>query len=346
VYRIAGEGGLQFPNCSPMLLSKNFSSILGGGDLPLAVRDKLSNPPRAGDGVHRWLFTTALMLHRHRLPGAIEALLAAAVKDCGRQVSAREISDAVKNSATPARGNGGVSVGQGTVPGPAMSAAAPPKWPPPNHTMREGILQASPYTLADLRNQSPVKVAGDDPDVYHFLDLLFPGDDTLLCIGTRSSCFSTFSRLHWRRFNLRENSLIVPSPMTAKFGVTKNGKKSEHTLSNTEPRRYLVTEFDSGTADEQVALIKHLSGFAPLVMVLSSGGKSLHAWWNCVGTSEAKQLKFFRYAVGLGADPATWTRSQFVRLPQGRRENTRALQQVYFFDPSTLPSAKEEGSGA
>src|SRR5690349_17937377 len=29
----------------------------------------------------------------------------------------------------------------------------------------------------------------------------------------------------------------------------------------------------------------------------------------------------FAYAVSLGADPATWTRSQFVRMPGGRRDN-------------------------
>lgn len=83
-----------------MLLTQNFSAILGGGDLPPAVHHhQLANPPRAGTGVHGWLFTTALMLHRHRLPYAIEKLLASAVKGCARTVSAREISDAVKNSA-------------------------------------------------------------------------------------------------------------------------------------------------------------------------------------------------------------------------------------------------------
>lgn len=82
-----------------MLLSQNSSSILGGGDLPQAVHHQQANPLRAGDGVHRWLFTKALLLHRHRLSEAIEQLLTAAVKGCGRQVSAREISEAVKNSA-------------------------------------------------------------------------------------------------------------------------------------------------------------------------------------------------------------------------------------------------------
>jgi hypothetical protein len=36
-------------------------------------------------------------------------------------------------------------------------------------------------------------------------------------------------------------------------------------------------------------------------------------------TSEIKE--FFALAMSLGADRATWTRSQFVRVPDGRREN-------------------------
>ena len=104
-----------------------------------------------------------------------------------------------------------------------------------------------------------------------------------------------------------------------------------------------MTEFDSGTPDEQVAIIEHLAHFAPLVMVLSSGGKSLHAWWNCVEGTEEDHLRFFRYAVSLDADPATWTRSQFVRLPQAWRADKNARQAVYYFDPDNRPADSKGG---
>ncbi|WP_264516523.1 hypothetical protein [Luteolibacter rhizosphaerae] len=128
-------------------------------------------------------------------------------------------------------------------------------------------------------------------------------------------------------------SLIVPSSMSALTGKRKkDGKVSAHTLENTGPRHYLVTEFDQGPKGEQAALIWHLKQFAPLTAVICSGGKSLHAWWNCHGVDEAKVRIFMRYAVILGADPATWTRSQFVRLPQGWRADRKALQEVVYFD--------------
>ena len=40
-------------------------------------------------------------------------------------------------------------------------------------------------------------------------------------------------------------------------------------------------------------------------------------------------------AVSLGADRATWTRSQFVRMPDGTRDNGNR-QAVYFFNPEVL----------
>ncbi len=42
-----------------------------------------------------------------------------------------------------------------------------------------------------------------------------------------------------------------------------------------------------------------------------------------------------RYAVALGADRATWTRSQFVRMPGGTRDNGKP-QTIYFFNPKAV----------
>ena len=122
--------------------------------------------------------------------------------------------------------------------------------------------------------------------------------------------------------------------MTAPTGRKKNPKLNEnplsaHTLDNTGARRFLICEFDTGTADEHATLLLHLGTFAPLVCAVHSGGKSLHGWFYVHGQPEAKIEKFFRYAVSLGADRATWTRSQFVRMPDGTRDNGN--QQTVFF---------------
>jgi hypothetical protein len=93
-----------------------------------------------------------------------------------------------------------------------------------------------------------------------------------------------------------------------------------------------VIEQDSGTIDEQAAVLLHLAERAPLAVAVHSGSKSIHGWFYCLGQSEEKLRSFMQYAVSLGADRATWTRSQFVRMPDGTRANGKR-QAVYFFNP-------------
>ena len=123
--------------------------------------------------------------------------------------------------------------------------------------------------------------------------------------------------------------------MTAQTGHTQEGKESEHCLENTGPRRFLVIEQDSGTIDEQAAVLLHLAADRPLALAVHSGSKSLHGWFYCAGQSEDRLRRFMRYAVSLGADSAMWTRSQFARIPDGTRE-TGKRQTVYFFNPEVV----------
>ncbi len=123
--------------------------------------------------------------------------------------------------------------------------------------------------------------------------------------------------------------------MTAQTGLTQDGHESEHTLANTGPRRFLIVEQDAGTADEQSAVLLHLAQRAPLVMAVHSGGKSIHGWFLAEGQPEKDLRAFMHNARVLGADHSTWTRSQFVRMPDGTRDNGRR-QAVYFFNPAAL----------
>jgi hypothetical protein len=167
---------------------------------------------------------------------------------------------------------------------------------------------------------------------------LFP-NDALLCCGASIREFDTKPREQWRG-KLAELALIVPSPMTAPTGLTKDGRESAHTLNNTGPRRFLICEFDTGDADEHAALLLHLAEYAALVCAVHSGGKSLHGWFAVPGLAEDVILRFFRYAVSLGADPATWTRSQFVRMPDGTRDNGNR-QTVFFLNFRALEVENE-----
>lgn len=285
---------------------------------PPFLRDMLSVPPRAGEGVHAWLFRVARQMHAHLPATEIFVLLRSLVANCGRHVSDSEIWDAIKNSLASAWQPRGQS-------SPVPSAAQSPKV---NAEQREAVIRDN-GGLADLWELSDPRIEDSERHTEEIIDRLFPGNP-LLCCGKLQSDFDTKPRQEWRA-ELAEQQFIVPSPMSAVTGTTKNGTPSAHCLSNTGERRFLVVEFDSGEIDDQAALILHLGTFAPLVCVVHSAGKSLHSWFLVARQPDEKVLKFFRYAVSLGADPATWTRSQFVRMPDGRRDNGKR-QPVYFLN--------------
>jgi hypothetical protein len=284
--------------------------------LPPFIDEMLTAPPRAGEGVHDWLFRVARQLHAHLPAGEIVNLLENRVQGCGRHVSRKEIEDAVKNSipcAWQPKGNAA----------PVQSAA---KWPRVNQEQRAAVLRDN-GGLADLWELSRPRIEDNWQHTEEIVDKLFPGNP-LLCCGKSSQDFDTKPREDWRG-QLSALQLILPSPMSAVTGRTKDGKESKHTLDNTGPRRFLICEFDTGTADEHAALLLHLGTFAPLVCAVHSGNKSLHGWFYVHGQPDVKAEKFFHYAVSLGADRATWTRSQFVRMPDGKRDNGN--RQTVFF---------------
>jgi hypothetical protein len=206
--------------------------------------------------------------------------------------------------------------------------------------------------LVDLWEASPVRFDSKEPKTDQIIDVLFPGNPLLCCAWSRHR-FETRARENW--YKLQDLEFIVPNPMRAKQGVTREGKPSAHTVSNTGPRRFLIVEFDfesSHAAEEAcllerlsigeqdvkdlcAALLLHLAERAPLALAVHSGGKSLHGWFYCAEVSEQTVWRTFQYAVSLGADPANWTPSQFARMPDGLRENG-SRQTVYFLNPEVL----------
>jgi hypothetical protein len=139
-------------------------------------------------------------------------------------------------------------------PGEVLNQPKISAWPALDKDKRAKII-GKPAGLPELLGARPF--TDDVPHTEEIIDALFPGDP-LLCCGASKMKFETRPRSDWRG-GLARLQLIVPSPMSAKFGVTKGGKKSQHTLSNTGPRRFLVIEQDSGSLDEQAAVLRHFA---------------------------------------------------------------------------------------
>jgi hypothetical protein len=289
--------------------------------LPRFVCDLLASPPRRGEGLNLWFYKVARVLHPFRDSAEIIELLRAAT--FGDRVKPGEIERAVRRSK-------GTAWKPGQVPQGAAQASA---WPKVNAEQREAVIAASGFGLVDLWEISPVRFEDKESHTEQIIDVVFPGDP-LLCVGRSKTEFATRSREEWRG-TLARLQLIVPNPMTARLGLTREGKESAHALSLTGPRRFLVIEQDAGSIDEQSAVLLHLAARAPLALAVHSGSKSIHGWFYCVGQTEETLHRFMQYAVSLGADRATWPRSQFVRMPDGSRDNGER-QTVYFFNPGVL----------
>ena len=288
--------------------------------LPSFIRDMFTMVPMAGEGLHNWLFKTARVLHPYRSEQEIIELLTAATFNCGRYISELEILNAIRNSKRYAGQKG-------------TSGLRTRLWPKPNDDQIEAVVKNG-QELVDFWEISPLRFDDNISHTEEIIDTLFP-NNPLLCVGKSTYEFATHHRKTWRG-RLASLSLIVPSPMSAKYGSTLEKKRSEHCLDNTGARHFLVIEFDQGSLDQHAAIIWQLQcEYLPLAMVLFSGNKSLHGWFYVKGIDETNLKNFMLKAVSLGADPTTWTRSQFVRLPDGLRE-TGKKQTVYFFNPEVI----------
>ena len=221
--------------------------------------------------------------------------------------------------------------------------------------------------LAEYREGSPERLCGSSSrNTEEILQAwsCYAGElDPWISFGSRDQFWT-------RRFSavrdlLHVHEQIVPSPMKARFGKTADGHWSEHSKEGTGERMFLVVEFDfakvspkgkptiwrplleqcesSGISvlDLNAALLARLSIERPLWMTVFSGGKSLQGWFPCRGVAEEElQRWFIQSASQLGADPMTFCKSQFVRMPDGtrapNREGKSVRQSIEYYDPSVL----------
>ena len=316
----------------PKIMARPLSTIL------------LDSAPEAGNGLHRWLIKGARECAKWRkTPEKAFELIAQTVTARGGEIIAHEINKAITKAYSQPFSGG--------------TYERKPAWPKPDLALIEELTLLHawdvPGALVKLESKSPEKLNKTTTEV---IRQLFP-HDSLISAGFEMTDTTVYQlsriidRLHkWR--------LIVPSPMLARYGLTQESKQSGRCLSNTGPRRFLVTEFDFKPVNKQgnptiwvplinlwqshgmtvqdacSAIVMHLAQYGPLVMVVFSGNISLHAWWYCSGEPEdegSKLNKFMQYAAVLGADSATYTRSQFVRMPGATRPHGRK-QTVHYLD--------------
>ena len=288
-------------------------------ELPKDPRALTLSPPESG--VHRWTLEAAWECRRRHL-GPLEAVAAIKAVESqlrpGRKFSPREVGDAV--AAAYEAETTGVARQRGQRLVPAFV----------DRVKSEAI------ELDDLRSMSP----WDRPELITAImavDLLFPGEP-LLCMAKDTRSAYTARREHWLH---REHALpfIVPSVAETALGKRKSdGLPSKRCEEMFPHRSYAVCEFDDHAPPaEQVGRALYLARVLPLVCVLHSGGKSVHAWYRAAGEAEEDVLAFYEVAIALGADRVGRTRCQLMRTPGAWRQLPDPFadgirQRVHYFD--------------
>ena len=316
------------PNSSPPVAS-----------LPGWILRKLNNPPACGTGFHPWMYHVCCLLKaRNWEKDDIFAMLWPEVRRRGRPES--KLHDAIEHAPGPSDKD--------------FQRTPRLKWPKRDMQAIRTI-GFTGWTLEELVAQSPVP----SPRRTQVFDALYK-DGCLVCCGEDKYCANTLHKEEWFG-QLRRQQHIVPSPMLSVVGRNKSGKVSQRCSENTGPRRYIVLDFDFKAEDETgnptseqpllndlreegrsvTDLCASLIGFIrgstsfPLVLVVHSGGKSLHAWFMVEGHPEEEVREFFEMCVRYGADSVMWTPCQWARMPGGTRGNGNA-QTIHFFNPQAI----------
>jgi hypothetical protein len=160
--------------------------------------------------------------------------------------------------------------------------------------------------------------------------------------------------------------------MSKRSGRTQAGKDYPRCRdAAAKERRWLVIEFDFKPTDDagnptiwkelierwerqgvsihdaSARLLRHLVGEyrLPLAMVVHTGNKSLHGWFNVKGQSDATgspQHTFMSEAASLGCDQRLFLPEQWARFPGGYRASKQRTQDVIYFNPDACPKVETE----
>ncbi len=282
-------------------------------------------------GIHAFLYSYACECAEISIPP--EVCLTELLRQCGspsvrRFVPEHEMESAVESAYTKV-----LSLDRW-----ADSEEQTPRFPRFDRTAAEREFIQRGTTLDDLRAASPI---APPERVKPILSELFAPDE-LVCMScgpniAKSSVRTLAERLQRPEIVLERNSFLVSHPMTARTGITKDGREDRpRAASNTGPRRWVVCDFDVPPPEWHPSIIGALSEYGSPNLILNTGGKGLHAWFPIGNTPPEAVQTFEELAAELGADPALLgdaKRCQWMRTPNAVRDNGRR-QDVLFWNPT------------
>jgi hypothetical protein len=279
--------------------------------------ERLRAMPGPG-GTHRWLAQVASGL-RHLL--SADKSFAFLRRCCNEFVVHRSVPDA-EIEATVEFAYAGCPTAK------INFGRHPVVWPEPNPTLIARMLASVPPAL-DVEHDTGLAASDVLPCLFS------PGE--LVCTGANTER-AIVRPIEETIVDADQLQFIVVNPMRDRSGLNYRGKSSPRCQNNTGVRRHLVAEFDDPKISkaQQARLVSQLRTFIPLMLVVDSGGKSLHAWFRVDRLNARDQVRFFCVACLLGADPTRWDICGWLRMPGGLRLVAGApavRQRILYFNP-------------
>ena len=290
----------------------------------------LRSCPHAGAGVHSWILSCAnLAAFAGLSPADAERDILAAMS---RPPSpSAEVGAAVRKAFSEYK--------PGMTFTPRSIAPAKPK--PKPLTAAAFIARGDGATESDWFDASPVRMDWEPglKDAAHLLRVLYRPYERVFCgerygaeVRTVADWIASIEGgapvpPHW-----------IPNPLTGDEHPTGSGTLSRRGDSAVASFRFAVAEFDGMDKASQLAF---WWGFrtAPIVALIDSGGKSIHAILrvDCATRADWEQeiegKLFPRVLCPLGCDPACRNESRLSRLPGHFRREKNAWQRLLYLNP-------------
>jgi hypothetical protein len=293
-------------------------------------------PSPGGGGCHVALLGVAnLGIMAGADPEEIFADIRQAIPMGKRRVSDKEIREAIQRA---------------TVDHQCPSQSLPPKSKPVvkdgKSALQEIIDQGETSSLVDLWESSPIRLLNEPRnDAILFLSNFYSPTD-LIWIGERHQPGvlgrTIRTREEWIQYFQSGGAtapFIIINPLNGIPSPLKSGEKE--TLrgdGNVLSFRYALVEFDSLGLEEQIRFWSVAK--LPVLVLIHSGGKSIHAWLEVSGienledwASEIKAKLYDRLLGPLGVDGSCCNAARLARLPGHFRAEKNEWQKILWLSP-------------
>jgi hypothetical protein len=305
--------------------------------------DNLRNPRPPGTGCHGWLMSTAnLGIMVGLEPQQLHDDLRHAIPTGSRRIPDKEIDDAIRKAISDH--NGGTFTPR-TRPAPVVQDG--------KAALQRIIDQGKISDEVDLWETSPIRLL-DEPqgDPGLLLETLYKPTD-LVWIGDRhqpgiigDTIKTTGELMGYFKNGGKTGPFIIINPLTGTSAPRKTG--DGETLrgdGNVAAYRYCMAEFDNLSREDQLRFWSAVK--LPIVALIDSGGKSIHAWLQVskIATvttleqwqTEIKHRLYNRLLTPLGIDRSCSNPARLSRLPGHYREEKGAWQRLLWLSAEGRP---------